>query len=166
MLEKELGHKCRAVIKDLRGTGRLRVLCQDEKELGQVKEAVQKSVQTQGTRVLRDQLYPVKVDNANRTQVLNNDGTIAGDALASLSQENEVQIAKIVWLSDKSNQKAYRSMAVYLTKASDANKLLQKQFFDLAGESAYTRVYEPKTGLIQCYNCQALGHKAFACKRN
>ena len=66
-LEKELGHKCRAVVKDPRNTDRLRVLCQDEGELGQVKEAVQKGIQTTGTRVLRDQLYPIKVDNANRT---------------------------------------------------------------------------------------------------
>ena len=123
-MEKELGHKCRAVVKDPRDTGRLRVLCQDEEELGQAKEAVQKSVQTQGTRVLGDQLYSIKVDNANRTQVLNNDSTIKGDALASLSQEHEVQIAKIVWLSDKSNQKVYGSMTIYLTKASDVNKLL------------------------------------------
>ena len=165
ILEKELGHKCRAVVKDPRNIGRLRVLCQDEGELGQVKEAVQKGIQTTGTRVLRDQLYPVKVDNANRTQVLDSNGVVKGEALSALSQENEVQIAKNIWLSDKSNQKAYGSMAIYLTKVSDANRLLQKQFFDLAGESAYTRVYEPRTGPIQCYNCQALGHKAFACKK-
>ena len=165
-LEKELGYKCRAVVKDPRNTDRIRVLCQDEKELDQVKEAVKKGIQTTGTRVLRDQLYPVKVDNANRTQVLDNNGMVKGEALSALSQENEVQIAKIIWLSDKSNQKAYGSMVVYLKKASDANHLLQKQFFDLAGESAYTRVYEPRIGPIQCYNCQVLGHKAFACKKN
>lgn len=165
MLEKELGHKCRAVVKDPRGPERVRVICQDEKEVDQVKEAIQRGIQTQGTRVLRDQLFPVKVDNANRAQVLNSDGTIREDALIALGQENEVRIAKIVWLSDKSNQKAYGSMAIYLTKASDANHLLQKQFFDLAGESAFTRVYEPRVGPVQCYNCQSLGHKAFGCKK-
>jgi DNA-binding protein H-NS len=165
VLEKELGHKCRAVVKDPRGPERVRVMCQDEKEVDQVKDAIQRGIQTQGTRVLRDQLFPVKVDNANRTQVLNSDGTIREDALTALGQENEVRIAKIVWLSDKSNQKAYGSMAIYLTRASDANHLLQKQFFDLAGESAFTRVYEPRVGPVQCYNCQSLGHKAFGCKK-
>ena len=105
------------------------------------------------------------MDNVNKTQVLDQNGAIRENTLTALSEENGVQIAKIVWLSDKSNQKAYGSMAIYLTKASDANFLLQKQFFDLAGESAYTRVYEPKTGPIQYNNCQELGHKAFICKK-
>jgi hypothetical protein len=48
---------------------------------------------------------------------------------------------------------AYRSMVVYLTKASDAKRVLEGQYFDIAGESAYTRVFEPRTGPNQCYNC-------------
>lgn len=165
-LEKEMGHKCRAVVKDPKNANRIRVLGQNEQDLGKVREALQKGIHTQGVRIMRDQLYPVKVDNANKSQVLNVDGTIKEGALISLSEENEVQIAKIAWLSDKANQKLYGSMVVYLTKAKDANDLLQKQFFDLAGESAFTRPYETRIGPIQCYNCQALGHKAFACKKS
>lgn len=37
-------------------------------------------------------------------------------------------------------------MVVYVTKGSDAVRLLQGQYFDVAGESAYTRVFEPCRG--------------------
>lgn len=33
-------------------------------------------------------------------------------------------------------------MVVYVTKGSEAARLLQEQFFHVAGESAYTRIYE------------------------
>lgn len=66
-----------------------------------------------------------------------------------------------------SNEKlSYGSMVVYVTKGSDAARLLQGQYFNVAGESAYTRVYEPRSGPRQCYQCQELGHKAFACTKS
>jgi uncharacterized paraquat-inducible protein A len=83
----------------------------------------------------------------------------------ALGVENEVHIAKIAWLSKKDAGKAYGSMAVHLTKNSEAKRLLDNQYFHLAGESAYTSVFSPREGPIQCYNCQEIGHKAFACKK-
>lgn len=56
-------------------------------------------------------------------------------------------------------------MAVYDTKGSDARRLLDNQFFDLAGESACTNAFKPREGPVQCYKCQELGHKAFSCKK-
>jgi hypothetical protein len=67
--------RCVAVIKDPRNTTRIRVTCRNEAELQRVKEAAQKSA-VAGARVMRDQLHPVKVDNANRTAVLDQDGAI------------------------------------------------------------------------------------------
>lgn len=156
--------RCTAVTRDPRNTARIRVTCRDEVELRLVKEATQKNA-APGLRVLRDQLYPVKVDNANRAAVLDQDGLIRADAAEVFGKENEVRIAKIVWLSKKQNAKAYGSMVVYVTKGSDAVRLLQGQYFHIAGESAYTSVYELRTGPVQCYNCQAIGHKAFSCKK-
>ncbi|KAI1840014.1 hypothetical protein JX266_013786 [Neoarthrinium moseri] len=63
-----------------------------------------------GSRVLRDQLYPVKVNNVNRTEVLDEQGIILPGAGEALWQENDLQIAKISWLSNKANGKAYGSM--------------------------------------------------------
>lgn len=61
--------RCAAVQRDARAAGRIKVICRDESELKQVKEAAQKTAVV-GARVMRDQLYPVKVDNANRSMVL------------------------------------------------------------------------------------------------
>ncbi|PIA82984.1 hypothetical protein CB0940_12204 [Cercospora beticola] len=157
------GWRCVAVTKDPRNTARIRVICRNEPELARVKEAAQKAT-TPGVRVLQDQLYPIKVDNANRTAILNDTGDLRADAVERLERENEVTIAKIVWLSRKNSGKAYGSMAVYLSKGSDAVRLLQEQYFHVAGESAYTRVYERRQGPVQCYKCQEIGHKTYSCE--
>jgi hypothetical protein len=156
--------RCTAVTKDPRNTNRIRVTCRNETELQLVKEAAQKTA-TPGSRVLRDQLYPVKVDNANRSAVLDQSGSIQPETAEVLGKENEVQIAKMAWLSKKDTAKAYGSMVIYVTKGSDAARLLQGQYFHIAGESAYTSIYELRTGPVQCYNCQAIGHKAFSCSK-
>jgi hypothetical protein len=115
--------------------------------------------------VLRDQLYLVKIDNANRTAVLNQEGKIREEAVEVLGKENNVCIAQIGWLSKKDTGKAYGSMVVYVTKSSKAARLLQDQYFHIVGESAYVRTYKPKSGPTQYYRCQTLGHKAFVCTR-
>lgn len=155
--------KCAAVTKDMKNPTRIRVACRNESELQKVKEVAERALMS-GARVLRDQLYQVKVDNANRTEVLEKDGSIRADAAEKLGKENNVKIAKIAWISDKNNGKEYGSMIVYVTRNSEAVRLLQGQYFDLAGESAFTRPCKPRTGPIQCYNCQNMGHKAFACR--
>jgi hypothetical protein len=114
---------------------------------------------------LRDQLYLVKVDNANRSAVLDAQGKVLPRAAKVLGKENEVNIAKIAWLSRRDEGKLYGSMVVYVTKGSDAARLLQDQYFHLAGESAYTSIFEPRFGPKQCYKCQELGHKAFSCTK-
>ena len=83
-----------ALVKDARKEDRVKVICRNEAEFKLVKEVAQKIVVT-GARVLRDQLYPVKVDNANRTAVLDMDGNILPGVVEALGKENEVNIAKI-----------------------------------------------------------------------
>jgi hypothetical protein len=156
--------RCAAVVKEARNPGRVRVICRDEREVKMVKDVAEK-ITVPGVRVLRDQLYPVRVDNANRTAVLDAEGNILPGAMEALGTENDVNIAKIAWLSRKDAGKAYGSMVVYVTKGSEAKRLLDGQYFHLAGESAYTAVFAPREGPTQCYNCQEIGHKAFACKK-
>jgi hypothetical protein len=156
--------RCAAVTKDPRNTTRIRITCRNEAELARVKQAAEKTA-VQGSRILRDQLYPIKVDNANRTAILEEDGKLRPGVVEMLEKENEVRIAKVSWLSRKDSGKAYGSMVVYVTKGSDAVRLLQGQYFHVAGESAFTRVFEPRRGPTQCFNCQELGHKAYSCKK-
>ncbi|KJZ70671.1 hypothetical protein HIM_09944 [Hirsutella minnesotensis 3608] len=143
--------KCAAVVNDARNPERIKILCRDEAELKQVKEAAQKTV-ARGARVLRDQLYPVKVDNAKRTAVLDAEGDVLPGAAETLGAENNVTIAKITWLSNREKAKAYGSMVIYVTKESNARRLLDGVWFDLAGESACTNVFERRLGPIQCFN--------------
>lgn len=51
----------------------LRITCRDESELARVKE-VAEMTKAAGSRVLRNQWYPVKVDNACRLAVLDESG--------------------------------------------------------------------------------------------
>ena len=170
-IEKEIRTKegsqwrCAAVMRDPRNTARIRVACRDEKEQKAVKQAAEKA-KVEGTRVLRDQLFPVKVDGVNRCAVLDEHSQLRPEIAEKLGKENEVEIAKLAWLSKKDNQKAYGSMVIYVTKGSHARRLLQDQFFHVAGESGWTSVFKPFSGPTQCYNCQEIGHKAFNCKKS
>jgi hypothetical protein len=95
--------------------------------------------------------------------VLDEDGEVRASVKEMLEKENDVKIAKLSWLSRKDALKAYGSMVVYVTKRADAARLLEGQYFDVDGESAFTRVFEPRHGPMQCFKCLGLGHKAFSC---
>ncbi|KAH8194651.1 hypothetical protein TruAng_011185 [Truncatella angustata] len=58
-----------------------------------------------GARVLRNELYPIKVDSVNLTAVLDENGTIRHRAAEAFGQENETTVAKIAWLSKKRCQR-------------------------------------------------------------
>ncbi|KAK4118287.1 hypothetical protein N657DRAFT_583874 [Parathielavia appendiculata] len=157
--------RCVAVTRDRGNNNRIRILGRNEDEVKKIKDIIE-AKKTPDTRVLRDQLYPVKVDNVNRTAVIDHEGRVLPGATEALSQENEVQIAKMAWLSRKDAAKAYGSMVVYVTKAGDARRLLllNDGFFYAGGESGYTGIFERRMRPEQCYNCQQIGHKAFQCK--
>ncbi|EXK76852.1 hypothetical protein FOQG_18420 [Fusarium oxysporum f. sp. raphani 54005] len=119
-----------------------------------------------GAKILRERLYPVKINGANRSVVLDSNSNLLPGVAEVLGQEIEVTIAKINWLSDKRNGKTYGSMVIYVMKESNARWLLEDRYFHLAGESARTSVFEPRADAVQCYNCWGLGHKAFICQES
>ncbi|KAM4064282.1 reverse transcriptase [Hirsutella rhossiliensis] len=90
--------KCAAVVTDARNPDRIKILCRDQTELKQVKEAAQKTV-TSGAR---------------RTAVLDAEGNVLPGAAEALGAENYVTIAKITWLSNREKAKAYGSMVIYV----------------------------------------------------
>jgi hypothetical protein len=162
--EEGSGRRCVAVTRDPRNIARIRITCRDESELARVKEVAEKT-KAVGSRILRDQWYPIKADNACRRAVLDENGEVRVGVKEMLEKENDVKIAKLSWLSRKDSPKAYGSMVVYVTKRADAVRLLEGQYFDVDGESAFTRVFEPRHGPMQCFKCLRLGHKAFSCTR-
>ncbi|OQE10081.1 hypothetical protein PENFLA_c095G09535, partial [Penicillium flavigenum] len=156
--------RCRAVTVSPRDTNRIRIACRDEAEHQLVKKVAEAKIGA-GARVLRDELYPIKVDSVKRTAVLDENHEILAGAAAGLGEENETTVAKMTWLSSKETAKPYGSMVVYLTKGTDARRLLADGYFHVGGESGTTSVFEYRPRPVQCYNCQEIGHKAFQCKK-
>ncbi|KAK1506604.1 hypothetical protein CABS01_16887 [Colletotrichum abscissum] len=131
--------RCRAITVDPRNADRIRIICRDDAEHRLVKQIAEKSFGP-GTRVLQDELYPVKIDNVKRWT------------------------RRISWLSKKDMPKAYGSMVVFVTKASDARRLISEGFFHVGGESGTTMAFERRPRPQQCYNCQQITrHKAYQC---
>ena len=97
----------------------IKIACRDEVEHQLVKRAAEMKIWV-GVCMLRDELYPIKVDNVKWTVVLDENDEIRVGAAAAFSKENETTVTKIAWLSKKDVPKAYGSMVVYLTKGSDA----------------------------------------------
>jgi len=80
-------------VKDVRNEDCIKVVCRDEAEL-LVREAAERTM-VKGVRVLRDQLYPAKVNGTNRTVVLDSSSNILPSAAEALGKENVVTIAKM-----------------------------------------------------------------------
>ncbi|KAJ5264575.1 hypothetical protein N7505_007368 [Penicillium chrysogenum] len=156
--------RCRAVTVSPRDTNRIRIACRDEAEHQLVKKVAEAKIGA-GARVLRDELYPIKVDSVKRTAVLDENHEILTGAAAAMGEENETTVAKMTWLSNKEIAKPYGSMVVYLTKGTDARRILADGYFYVGGESGTTSVFEYRPRPVQCYNCQEVGHKAFQCKK-
>ncbi|GKU14980.1 unnamed protein product, partial [Fusarium langsethiae] len=68
--------RCLAVTLKAKNPSRIMVAYRDEAEHQRIKQAVEKAKLAAGVRVLRDELYPVKVDNVKRTAVLEETGEI------------------------------------------------------------------------------------------
>jgi hypothetical protein len=92
--------------------------------------------------VLRDDLYPIKVNSVKTVVVLDKQGEIRAGAGEAISKENKTTVAKIAWLSRKESAKPYGSMVVYLTKGTDTRRLLDEGFFHAGGESGVTSAFE------------------------
>jgi hypothetical protein len=161
--ENQANWRCRAVTVDHSTQSRIRIACRNEDEHQLVKRAAEKI--GLGSRVLRDELYPVKVDNVKRTVVLDEKDEVRAGVAQPFGEENGATVAKIAWLSKKDVPKAYGSMVVYLTKKSDARRLITDGFFHVGGESGTTSAFEHRPRPGQCYNCQELGHKAYQCRK-
>jgi hypothetical protein len=82
------------VTKDPKNPHRVRITCRDESEHEIVKRVAETKLD-QGARVLRDDLYPIRVDNVSRTAVLNERDEVRAEITEMLSRENDTEVAKI-----------------------------------------------------------------------
>ena len=96
----------------------------------------------EGAQILRDDLYPIRVDSVNHMAVLDEMDNIRTRAAEAFGEENNTQVVEIAWLSNRDVPKAYSSMVIYLTKGSDVQCFLQEGFFYTGGELGYTKAFE------------------------
>jgi hypothetical protein len=90
-MENHMNWRCRAVTVDPKNPNRIRIACRDEAEHQLDKKAAEAKIGA-GARVLRDELYPIKV---NKAGVLDEKDEIRVGAAAAFSEENETTVAKI-----------------------------------------------------------------------
>ena len=154
--------RVKAVIKDRRSPDRLRILCRNEEELKNVRSAAAATA-VQGVRVLRDQLYPVKINNARADAILMPDGSLKPNVASEIAEENGTELAKVAWLSVKNNGRAYGSLVAYFTKGSESTRFLQEGYIYVGKELVVIKPFIPNEGPPRCYNCQGLSYKAFNC---
>ncbi|KAF4336647.1 reverse transcriptase [Fusarium beomiforme] len=117
--------RCRAVTKDPKNPHRIRITCRDESEHEIVKRIAETKL-APGARILRDDLYPIRVDNVSRIAVLDERNEVRAEITEMLGRENDTKVVKIVWLSKRDIPKAYGSMVVYLKKRSEARRFISE----------------------------------------
>ncbi|RKL22256.1 hypothetical protein BFJ72_g14711 [Fusarium proliferatum] len=157
--------RCRAVTKDPKNPHRVRITCRDESEHEIVKRVAETKL-APGARILRDDLYPIRVDNVSRIAVLDEENEVRVEITETLGRENDTEVAKVAWLSKRDIPKAYGSMVVYLKKRSEARRFINEGFFVAGGESGTTKAFERRDRPKQCYNCQQItSHKAYQCDK-
>ncbi|KAJ3539120.1 hypothetical protein NM208_g5619 [Fusarium decemcellulare] len=86
--------RCRAVTKDPKNPHRVRITYRDEIDHEIMKRVVETKLAL-GARILRDDLYPIRVGNVNRTAVLDEGNEVRAESTEMLVQENDTKVAKI-----------------------------------------------------------------------
>jgi hypothetical protein len=79
-----------------------------------------------------------------------------------VAKENDVQVHQIQWLSEP-DSKIHGSMALYLARRQDADRLLRDGRVEMDGKTAFTRLYERRTGPLRCFKCHQFNHVAARC---
>ncbi|KAJ3487744.1 hypothetical protein NLG97_g6342 [Lecanicillium saksenae] len=125
--------RCRAVTRDVKAPHRIRIICRDENELQRIKGIAEKNLPP-GTRVLRDEYYPIKIDGVSRSAILDEQGKELSGLNEALGSENGTEVTRVTWLSHRF-LKPIGSVVVYLKRASDAARFLREEYF-YAAEAA------------------------------
>ena len=79
--------------------------------------------------------------------MLDEEGKVRAGVAEAFGKENDMEIAKIAWFSNKDILKVYGSMVVYLNKRADIYRFLYEGFFYAGGELGYTKAFERRVRL-------------------
>jgi hypothetical protein len=92
-METHRSWRYRAVTANHTIQSRIRIACRDEDKQELIKRAAEKI--GAGSRVLRDKLFLVKINNVKRTAVLDKKDEIRAGVAEAFSEENRTTVAKI-----------------------------------------------------------------------
>jgi len=110
-------------------------------------------------RIYGEQWYPVRVDRALRSQVIDETGC------NEFSRLNGVEVKKMRWLGNMSVDKEYGSMVLHVRTREEMDKLLKEMIVLMPnGETAFTRPFYPSVQPSRCYRCHLYGHLHYRCK--
>ncbi|KAI2937956.1 hypothetical protein CBS147321_7486 [Aspergillus niger] len=114
-----------------------------------------------GVRLCGEPWFPVKLDEVRKADVYDSVGKENPTFRTQFAEENnDTQIRMIRWLS---GPKSYGSMVIYVTKETDALRLLERKITHIRGEAVFTDAYRYQERPIRCRKCQVYGHKAARC---
>ena len=76
--------RCRAVTRDAKSANRIRIVCRDKAEQRMIKQVAEAKIAPR-VQVLRDELYPIKVNSVNQLAVLDDNREIQAKAAKAFS---------------------------------------------------------------------------------
>lgn len=117
----------------------------------------------EGARVRGEDWYPVKLDDVAKAAVIKEDGRTLQDGFAEMfCMENGVTgVMKAFWLSR--GNKSTGSMAVFLAKPGDAQRMIRNRLVKVGGQVAYASEFHRVARPTRCYNCNQYGHYQARC---
>jgi hypothetical protein len=92
-IENRGNWRYRAVTVNYKTQSQIRIACRDKDKHKLVKRAAEKI--SAGSHILRDKLFPVKINNVKRTAILDKKDKIRAGAAEAFSKENSATVAKI-----------------------------------------------------------------------
>ncbi|KAM3554291.1 hypothetical protein ARSEF4850_006531 [Beauveria asiatica] len=102
-------------------------------ELQRIKSIAEKNLPP-GTRVLRDEYYPIKIDGVSRSAILDEHGKELSGLNEALGSENATDVTRVTWLSHRF-LKPIGSVVIFLKRATDAARFLREGYFYAGGLS-------------------------------
>ncbi len=109
--------------RDIKNHNYIQIIGRDVQKTKMIKEVIKKII-ISDLKVLRDQLYFIKVNNIYRDDVLSIKKLLLLEIIESLKKKNEILVTKMIWINRKNNDKVYSFIIIYLHRGSDVNRLL------------------------------------------
>lgn len=108
-----------------------------------------------GARVVGESWYAVKFDGVPKRNVMQDaqSAVLRPTLAAEISEENQVQITQVKWISKSNVDKHHGSMIVKVARKEDAVKLLQDHYVSIKGETVFAREYVQRASPTRCYKC-------------